>query len=80
MAITEEELNELVEPKGDIEKISSISSDGKTFVTRIPKDLVEELGIKKGDKLMWSLNKEEDTIKLNLSGVAYAITKKEKVN
>ena len=29
MAITEEELNEIIEPKSDIEKVSNISSDEK---------------------------------------------------
>ena len=68
MAITEEELDKLIEPKGDIEKLSSISSDGKTLVTRIPKDIALELGVKKGDKFEWVLDKGENKISLCLSG------------
>ncbi len=68
MAITEEDLDELIEPKGDIEKLSSISSDGKTLVTRIPKDIALELGVKKGDKFEWVLDKGESKISLCLSG------------
>lgn len=51
MAITEDELKELIEPKAKLEKVSTISSDGKTSLTRIPKDIVDELEIKKGNKL-----------------------------
>jgi hypothetical protein len=72
MAITGEELEELIESKGDIEKKTTISSDGKTFLTRIPKELVDELQIKKGDKFMWSLNRGEDTISLTASGAMVA--------
>lgn len=68
MAITEEDLDKLIEPKGDIEKLSSISSDGKTLVTRIPKDIALELGVKKGDKFEWTLDKGENKISLCLSG------------
>ncbi len=73
MAITKEELNELIEPKGDIEKLSSISSDGKTLVTRIPKDIVDELNIKKGEKFQWVLNKKENQISLSLSGASILV-------
>ena len=68
MAITKEELDELIEPKGDIEKLSSISSDGKTLLTRIPKDIIDELKMKKGEKLQWVLNKGENEMSLSLSG------------
>ena len=53
MAITEEELKEIIEYKADIEKITTISSDGKTLVTRIPKEIVDYLKINKGDKIRW---------------------------
>lgn len=72
MAITEEDLDELIEPKGDIQKLSSISSDGKNLVTRVPKDLVDELNISKGDKFEWVLNKNENTISLSVSGAGLA--------
>ncbi len=66
MAITKEELKEMIEPKADIEKVSTISSDGKTSLTRIPKDIVEELDIKKGDKLRWLVDPKEKRIELKL--------------
>ena len=66
MVITEEKLMELIEPKGDIEKVSTISSAGQTLSTRIPKDVVQELGINKGDKISWSLKKGSDNIEIKL--------------
>lgn len=56
MPISEEELKEIIKsPNADIEKISTISSDGKNLLTRIPKEIVEYLKIKKGNKLFWLL-------------------------
>ena len=66
MTITKEELMELIEPKGDIEKVSTISSAGQTLSTRIPKDIIQELGINKGDKISWSLKKGSDNIEIKL--------------
>jgi len=66
MVITEERLMELIKPKGDIEKVSTISSAGQTLSTRIPKDVVQELGINKGDKISWSLKKGSDNIEIKL--------------
>jgi len=66
MAITEEEFAELIEPKADIEKVSTISSAGKTFSTRIPKDVMDELGISKGDKIIWSVKKGSNEIQIKL--------------
>ena len=68
MAITKEALDELIEPKGDIEKVSSVGFDGRALLTRIPKDLAEELGIKKGDKLTWVKNTKDSHDSLTLSG------------
>jgi bifunctional DNA-binding transcriptional regulator/antitoxin component of YhaV-PrlF toxin-antitoxin module len=66
MAITEEELKEMIEPKAKLEKVSTISSDGTTFLTRIPKDIVEELDIKKGDRIRWLVDSKENKIVINL--------------
>lgn len=66
MAVTKEELEELIEPKADIEKVSTISSDGKTWITRIPKDIVDELKIVKGNKLRWLLDEKKEEIILKL--------------
>ena len=53
MAITKEELEELISVDADAEKISSISPDGMGFVTRIPKEIVQEGKISKGMKIRW---------------------------
>ncbi len=66
MTITKEELMELIEPKVDLEKVSTISSAGQTLSTRIPKDIIQELGINKGDKISWSLKKGSDNIEIKL--------------
>ncbi len=66
MAVTEEEIKELIEPQARVEKVSTISSDGKTTLTRIPKDVVEELSIKKGDKLRWLVDSKKSEIILKL--------------
>lgn len=40
-------------------KESKLSCDGKNLLTRIPKDIEEEASMKKGDKLIWTANKEK---------------------
>lgn len=62
MAISEKELDSLIEVKGDIEKVSTISSDGRSFLTRIPKEIAEELKLKKGSKLSWFVKLKEKKI------------------
>jgi bifunctional DNA-binding transcriptional regulator/antitoxin component of YhaV-PrlF toxin-antitoxin module len=54
MAITEKKLRELIDFKPDAEKISTLSSDGRNLLTRIPKEIREVAGMKKGDKLRWT--------------------------
>jgi len=67
MAITKEDLNELIkEPDADIDKNSSISSDGKNLLTRLPKDIVDDLKIKKGDKIRWLIKSDTKEIKIEL--------------
>ncbi len=66
MTITKEELMELIEPKADIEKVSTISSAGQTLSTRIPKDVIQELGINKGDRIRWLLKKGPNNIEIKL--------------
>ncbi len=53
MAITKEELESILVTKGDVEKISSISYDGNSLLTRIPVDIAKEMEFKKGTKIMW---------------------------
>jgi len=66
MPVTKEELLELIEPKADIEKISTISSDGKTFVTRIPKEIIEQIKINKGDKIRWLVDEKSKELKIKI--------------
>lgn len=66
MAITEEELKKIIEPKADIEEISKISSDGSNLLTRIPKSIVEHAEIKKGQNIRWLFDKENSNLKIEL--------------
>jgi len=51
MAITKEELQELMkEPNADIEKITTLSDDGRNLLTRVPKDIVDDLKLNKEQK------------------------------
>ncbi len=65
MPITKEELKDLIkEPNADIEKITTLSSDGKSLLTRIPKEIVSFLGLKKGNKLKWLVNSKDKEMKV----------------
>ncbi|MBT4174854.1 hypothetical protein HOE07_04210 [archaeon] len=67
MTITKEELNKIIEePNADIEKITSISSDGKNFLIRIPKEISEFLEINKGDKINWLVDMENKELSIKL--------------
>ncbi len=59
MAITEEELKKLIGVKADVEKVTSLSSDGRNLLTRIPKEIREHLRLEKGDKLRWLINSKK---------------------
>lgn len=76
MPITEEDLKEMIkQPTADIEKFTTISSDGKNLLTRIPKEVVDNLPLKKGDKFKWTVDSKTKEIKLE---VDYVFNKKEK--
>ncbi len=64
MSITEKKLREIIDFQPDIEKISTLSSDGRNLLVRIPKEIREKIGMKKGDKLRWVL--KEGKIKIEL--------------
>jgi hypothetical protein len=65
MGITENELNELIAVHVDIEKITTISSDGKNLLTRIPKGICDYLGLEKSMKIRWLVNTDKK-IKLEI--------------
>ena len=65
MAITEQELKELLkDPDADLEKITTLSSDGSNLLSRIPKEVVEFLNLKKGNKVRWLV--KSDTKEINI--------------
>ena len=66
MAISEKELRNLVTIRADIEKISTLSSDGRNLLTRVPKEIIDFLELKKGNKLRWSVNTDKK-IKLEVA-------------
>ncbi len=66
MVVSEEELNQLLAMNAEIEKVTLISSDGKRLLTRLPKDIVDELKIKKGDKFRWLVKVKEKKIILEV--------------
>ena len=76
MPISEEDLKEMIkQPTADIEKFTTISSDGKNLLTRIPKEVVDNLPLKKGDKFKWTVDSKTKEINLE---VDYVFNKKEK--
>jgi hypothetical protein len=66
MVITEEKLKEIIEPKAEIEEISSISSDGRNLLTRIPKQIVENAKITKEQNIRWLFNNKNSELKIEL--------------
>lgn len=71
MAITEEEFEELVkEPNADIEKVTTLSSDGKNLLTRVPTEIVKHIKLKKGDKIRWLVKPKTKEISLEVINVS----------
>jgi bifunctional DNA-binding transcriptional regulator/antitoxin component of YhaV-PrlF toxin-antitoxin module len=61
MSISEKQLRELIKDEAEIERVSSVSSDGRNLLTRIPKEIRDRLDIKKGNKIRWALKKGKIT-------------------
>jgi hypothetical protein len=66
MGITKEDLKKIISVNADIEKVSTLSSDGKNLLSRIPRDICDFLNLKKGNRLHWFVN-ETKTIKLTVT-------------
>jgi bifunctional DNA-binding transcriptional regulator/antitoxin component of YhaV-PrlF toxin-antitoxin module len=59
MSITEKDLREILTVEADTEKVSTVSSDGRNLLTRIPVKIRNKLGLKQGDRLRWLVRKGE---------------------
>ncbi len=66
MSIKEDDFKELISVNADIEKISTISSDSKNLLTRIPLEVRDFLEIKKGDKIRWLVKSDSKELKIEL--------------
>lgn len=59
MAITKEELEKLILIEPNVEKVSTVSSDGKNLLTRIPKEVKDFVLLKKGDRLRFIVHNRD---------------------
>jgi len=67
MPVTEEELKKIIrQPNADIEKYTTLSSDGRNLLTRIPKEIVDHLGLKKKDKIRWLVTPSKKEIHIEI--------------
>jgi hypothetical protein len=64
MPIDEDKLIALIEPKAEVEVLSTISSDGRNLLTRVPRHVVEKTNLKKKHTFRWLV--DADTNKINL--------------
>jgi len=67
MVISPEEFSALVgSPNADIERLTTLSSDGKNLLTRVPRELVRFLELQQGDKLRWTVNAQTKEVRLGI--------------
>lgn len=59
MVISKEELRKLIEVRPQIDKLSTLSYDGKNLLIRIPKEIKDHFNLKKGCKLRWVVNNDQ---------------------
>ena len=71
MVISEEELKEMIkEPDAGIEKFTTLSDDGRNLLTRVPKEIVDFLKLKKGDKVRWYAKADTKELKVEIINAA----------
>ena len=75
MPISKKQLEELMNVKPSVEKIATVSSDGRNLLVRIPKDVREFLDLNKGDKLRFLV---EDSGKISMNLLRKDAEKKKK--
>ena len=75
MAITKEELEKLINVKPRIERVATISSDGKNLLLRIPKEIRDAFGMEKGDKARFFVDENN---RINFEVIKIGSGKKEK--
>lgn len=67
MVISREKLSALIEgPNADIERLTTLSSDGKNLLTRMPREVVSFLKLQRGDKLRWLVNAGTKEVRLEI--------------
>lgn len=64
MSISEKELRDILKIQSDLEKLSTVSSDGKNLLTRIPVSIRKQMNIQKGDKIRWLLKDNAITLEV----------------
>lgn len=65
MPISREDFEKLIKLKADIEKITTLSSDGRNLLTRIPKEIRDFFKLKKKDKIRWLVDTKNKTIEVH---------------
>ncbi len=67
MVISPEKLHGLIAgPSPDIERLTTLSSDGKNLLTRVPREIVSFLNLKQGDKLRWTVNAATKEVRVEI--------------
>jgi len=67
MAICKEEFIELIKPSGTLEKKSTICGGEKNKLVRIPREVVDFLKIKNGNKINWIVNPQSKSLSIEIS-------------
>jgi bifunctional DNA-binding transcriptional regulator/antitoxin component of YhaV-PrlF toxin-antitoxin module len=75
MAITRKELEELISVKPKVEKVATLSSDGKNLLLRVPKEIREMFSLDKGDKVRFVV---DDKQKINFEVIKNAEEKEKR--
>jgi len=60
MGITQKELNDLLHSDSIVDRVATVSSDGRNLLVRLPREVRESLGLEKGDKLRFLVNAEKE--------------------